>query len=57
MEAGLTASRTADDQHILVNVIFWYLIAPKHDSLCLCQKDIVIKLWVYERLYVLWGSP
>ena len=57
MEAGLAASRTADDQHILVNVIFGYLIAPKHDSLCLRQQDIVIKLWIYERLYVLRGSP
>lgn len=57
MEAGLAGTGTTDDQHVLVDVVFWYLIPPKHNPLRLCQEDIAVKLRVDKRLDVLLCPP
>ena len=57
MEACLAGAGTADNQHVLVDVVFWYLIPPKHNPLRLCQEDIVVKLRVDKRLDVLLRPP
>ncbi len=57
MKAGLAAAGAADNQHVLVDVIFWYLIPPKHDPLRLRQEDIVGEFRVYKRFYIFLRPP
>lgn len=57
MEACLAAAGTADNQHVFVDVVFWYLIPPKHDPLRLRQEDVVGEFRVDKRLYVLLRPP
>ena len=57
MEAGLAGAGTADNQYVFIDVIFWYLISPKHDPLRLRQEDVVREFRVDKRLYVLLCPP
>ena len=56
MKAGFAGTGTANDKHILIDVILGILIPAYHDSFRLRKQNILVKLRVYERLDVL-GSP
>ena len=57
MEPGLTGAGSANDQHVFVDVVFWYLVPADHDPFRLGQEDIIVKLGIDKRLYIFCVAP
>ena len=57
MKSSLTRARTANNQHVLVDVVLGNLVAAHHDALSLRQENVLVKLGINIRLNVLRRSP
>ena len=57
VKAGLAGARTANYQHVFVDVVLGDFVAPHHDALRLYQENVLIEFGVDKGFDVLVGSP
>ena len=57
MEACLTRARTADNEHIFIDIVLRILVSAHHDALSLGEQNVLVKLGVDERGTVLGHCP
>ena len=57
MKSCLTRARTANNEHIFIDIVLGILVSAHHDALGLSEQNVLVKLGVNERGYVFGSAP